>query len=46
MVGETGACCGMVAQADIARNASKGDTAEVVKKVSEPSLPTVQYVGH
>ena len=46
VVGETGACCGMVSQADIARNAPRSETAEVVKKVSEPSLPTVQYVGH
>jgi CBS domain-containing protein len=46
VVGETGACCGMVSQADIARNAPKSETAAVVKKVSEPSLPTVQHPGH
>ena len=39
VVDETGSCCGMVSQADIALHASKGDTAEVVKKVSEPSRP-------
>lgn len=32
-----GACCGIVALADIARNAAKRETAEVVKEVSEPS---------
>jgi CBS domain-containing protein len=46
VVDETGACCGMVSQADIARNAPKSETAEVVKKVSEPSLPAVQHPGH
>ena len=34
VVDASGACCGIVAQADIARNASKRDTAEVVKEVS------------
>jgi CBS domain-containing protein len=37
VVDETGACCGMVSQADIALHAPKAETAEVVKKVSEPS---------
>lgn len=32
-----GACCGIVAQADIARHASKRDAGEVVREVSEPS---------
>ena len=32
-----GACCGIVALADIAKYAGKRDTAEVVKEVSEPS---------
>jgi CBS domain-containing protein len=45
VVGETGACCGMVSQADIARDAPKGETAAVVRKVSEPSLP-VLHPGH
>jgi CBS domain-containing protein len=31
-----GACCGMVAQADIARTASPMKTAEVVREVSQP----------
>jgi CBS domain-containing protein len=37
VVDESGACCGMVSQADIARHAPKAETAEVVKKVSEPT---------
>jgi CBS domain-containing protein len=32
-----GACCGIVALADIAKYAEKRETAEVVKEVSEPS---------
>jgi CBS domain-containing protein len=32
-----GACCGIVAVADIAKHAAKRETAEVVKEVSEPS---------
>ena len=32
-----GACCGIVALADIAKHAKTRDTAEVVKEVSEPS---------
>src|SRR5262245_38802632 len=34
VVDPSGSCCGIVAQADIARHASKGDTAEVVREVS------------
>jgi CBS domain-containing protein len=37
VVDESGACCGIVALADVARHAGKRDTAEVVKEVSEPS---------
>ena len=36
VVDESGACCGMVAQADIARAASEGDIAELVRDVSQP----------
>jgi CBS domain-containing protein len=32
-----GACCGIVALADIARHARKRETAEVVREVSEPT---------
>jgi CBS domain-containing protein len=37
VVDASGACCGIVALADIAKNAAKRDTAEVVKEVSESS---------
>ena len=37
VVDEGGACCGIVALADIAKHAKKRETAEVVKEVSEPS---------
>src|SRR5918999_278147 len=37
VVDESGACCGIVALADIAKHAAKRETAEVVKEVSEPS---------
>jgi len=36
VVDERGGCCGMVAQADIARKASEHDLAEVVREVSRP----------
>ena len=37
VVDEKGNCCGIVAQADIARHASKQETGDVVKKVSQPT---------
>jgi CBS domain-containing protein len=37
VVDESGSCCGIVAQADIARRASKKDTGKVVNEVSKPS---------
>lgn len=37
VVDESGACCGIVSQADIALHAPKAETAEVVQKVSEPT---------
>ena len=37
VVDKRGACCGIVAQADIAQHASKQETARVVKKVSQPN---------
>jgi CBS domain-containing protein len=46
VVDEHGALCGMVSQADIARNAPKKETAKVVRKVSEPGLRGVQLQGH
>jgi CBS domain-containing protein len=36
VVDEGGRCCGIVAQADVARHASKRDTGRVVQEVSEP----------
>lgn len=36
VVDESGACCGMIAQADIARKTSGRDTAELVRDVSQP----------
>jgi CBS domain-containing protein len=37
VVDQSGICCGIVSQADIAKAASTQQTAEVVKQVSEPS---------
>jgi CBS domain-containing protein len=37
VVDQSGICCGIVSQADIAKAASTKQTAEVVKQVSEPS---------
>ena len=37
VVDESGCCCGMVSQADIAANASKGDAGKMVKEVSRPT---------
>jgi CBS domain-containing protein len=39
VVDDKGGCCGIVAQADIARHASKKDTGRVVSEVSTPSPP-------
>jgi CBS domain-containing protein len=36
VVDERGACCGIVAQADMALNAPSQETAEVVREVSQP----------
>lgn len=35
VVDESGACCGIVAQADVAEHGSNGEAAELVKEVSE-----------
>jgi CBS domain-containing protein len=45
VVDESGACCGMVSQADIALNASEHETAQLVHDVSEPS-PEPSRVAH
>jgi CBS domain-containing protein len=39
VVDDSGRCCGIVAQADIARHAPMGKTAEVVQQISEPLQP-------
>jgi len=36
-VDESGSCCGIFAQADLARNAPEDEAAEVVREVSQPS---------
>lgn len=40
VVDAQGGCCGIVAQADIARQASEHETAEVVNRISQPSSST------
>lgn len=37
VVDDTGLCCGIVAQADIAKTAPTDETAEVVREVSQPN---------
>lgn len=39
VVDENGACCGIVAQADVATNAPARETAEVVQEVSKGTTP-------
>lgn len=46
VVDGSGKLCGMVAQADIARNASKQDTGELVQDISEPAQPGSQGAYH
>ncbi|HWP67461.1 MAG TPA: CBS domain-containing protein [Candidatus Limnocylindria bacterium] len=38
VVGDDGACCGIVSQADLARKGPREASAEVVSKVSEPNV--------
>ena len=45
VVDVSGSCCGMVAQADIAQNATKQQTAGVVKEVSQAMSPASNAVG-
>lgn len=37
VVDRAGKCCGVIAQADVARSASERDVVEVVRKVSQPT---------
>jgi CBS domain-containing protein len=46
VVDESGALCGMVAQADIARHAPQTKTASVLKRLSQPSMAGVEAPGH
>ena len=41
VVDTNGSCCGIIAQADIARKLNAKTTAEVVEQISEPNLQTV-----
>jgi CBS domain-containing protein len=45
VVDAAGECCGIVAQADLARRGPRVEAAQVVKKVSQRNLPAVIY-GH
>lgn len=45
VVDEHGACCGMVAQADIAKDGSRQATAEVVQTVSQPTGTASRVAG-
>ncbi len=45
VVDASGSCCGMVAQADIAQNATMQQTAGVVKEVSQAMSPASNAVG-
>jgi CBS domain-containing protein len=38
VVDEEGGCCGMVAQADVARNAPRRQIAELLEEVSQPAM--------
>ena len=39
VVDDSGGCVGMIAQADIARHASKRETGDLVREVSQPTKP-------
>ena len=45
VVDASGACCGIVALADIAKHAKKRETAEVVREVSEPNTSASATAG-
>ena len=45
VVDDQGACCGIVAQADVATNASKQKTAEVVSEISQPTNGESREIG-
>jgi CBS domain-containing protein len=39
VVDRAGACCGIIAQADVALHASKRETGDLVREVSRPTMP-------
>lgn len=41
VVDDAGACCGIVAQADIARHTSKRETGDLVRELSKPNAPAL-----
>lgn len=45
VVDSNGVCCGMIAQADIARAAPEHETAELVRDVSQPTVRPGTYAG-
>ena len=45
VVDENGVCCGIVAQADIARTAPGHETAELVRDVSQPTVGQGTHAG-
>lgn len=45
VVDENGVCCGMIAQADIARTAPGHETAELVRDVSQPTTSRGTHAG-
>jgi CBS domain-containing protein len=46
VVDESGRCCGIVAQSDVARKASRSLASELVKEVSEPTTAASRASGH
>jgi hypothetical protein len=46
VVDASGLCCGIVAQADIARHGSKGETAKVLRRVSQKTGHPSQLSAH
>jgi CBS-domain-containing membrane protein len=45
VVDEAGACCGIVAQADVATKAAQRKTAAVVREVSQPTVEASRVAG-
>jgi CBS domain-containing protein len=45
VIDNKGRLCGMVSQADVARAAPRDDTADVVRRISEPTSPSSTIAG-